>query len=743
MVKKLSPSYLKHSMQARFLVFTFLIVTVPLTVMGILILNQSRRVLQEKIKYDLAIQSSLLSSSMNRWLDDRVKDIKVFANMPATIAMNPEGIRSYLETMDKENAFYTGIAVHDRNGDTVANLADTKPNIKDRPYFQAAMNGQTSVFGPVISRADGNLIIIIATPILRQDEVIGMALLAIPTNALNEMIQASMPGNKTDVYLINSESMFVTPSFFTESLKQKGLIENQTELELKVNSFGASQALAGHSGVSEYYVDYRETRVVGAYTPLKYSGLALLIEQEATEAYLPWKETRDYFILLIILVAFVSSIIGLITSRTLAKPIEKITKAARKITEGDLDISLDINRSDEVGELARAFDQMTRRLHESFSSLTESENRFRALSENTLAGVFIVQNGVIRYANQSLARILGYSLEDLIGTQIEDIIHPDSYELVMENMRRRLEDDSSQIQYECRLIRKDGQVINVVVLGGRLIYEGKPAPMGTLLDITERIRAREEIMKFNAELEKRVNERTEQLNIANRELGAFSYSISHDLQGPLRRIVGYSRMLAEDYDQKLDETGKHYIDNIVTVCKQMDQLINDLLRLSRVTHVEMQISEINLSDMAQEIIHNFRQAEPERNVEFKAAASISVRADYNLMRIALENLLGNAWKYTSKKPDAVIELGTMQLDNMKTAYYVRDNGIGFDMADHDKMFNAFQRLDTAQDFEGTGIGLALVKRIINRLGGDIWAESKIDQGSTFYFTLDSNFTHSN
>jgi PAS domain S-box-containing protein len=741
---KNTPPYFINSLRARFVLFTFLIVLIPLAVVGILTVNQSQSVLQEKIRTDLSIRSSMLSAAMNRWLDERVADAELIANLPGARDLNAAEIKPFLDNYYAQWKFYDGMGVHNANGDTVYNIEDKAVNIKDRPYYPHVMKGQTYVYGPVISKVTGHLIIAIVCPVFKEEKVIGFSIVTVRTDAFNEMIRESKPGNKMDIYLINPDGMFVTPSFFTDLLKQKGLVKQQAELELKVNSYGTQQALAGQAGVGEYYVDYRSTRVVGAYTPLKYSGLALLVEQDPVEAYQTGYSLRDYFIFIIWVVAMVASVAGWLVSRTLIQPIETITAATRKIAQGEMNVNLDITREDEVGELARSFNQMIQRLQESFSFLNESEYRFRALSENTLAGVFIIQDGLIRYANQSLARILGYPLETLIGIQLKDIVHPDSYSLVMENINACLDCDTTlQGQYECRFIRQDGQAINVVILGSKLTYEGKQAPMGTLLDITERIRAEEKIRQFNSELEQRVSERTRQLENANHELEAFSYSISHDLQSPVRRIVNFGQILLEDYAGVLDDAGKKHIDRIIASGRRMDQLITDLLRLSRVTHTDIQITEINLNELAQEIMNNFYLIDPNRKVKFTIDSPISIQSDDNLMRIVLENLLGNAWKYTLKKPETIIEMGTISLENGTTAYFVRDNGAGFDMAYADKLFNAFQRLHSAQEFEGNGIGLALVKRIINRLGGEIWAESEVDRGSTFYFTLGSAFPHLN
>ena len=253
--------------------------------------------------------------------------------------------------------------------------------------------------------------------------------------------------------------------------------------------------------------------------------------------------------------------------------------------------------------------------------------------------------------------------------------------------------------------------------------------------------ATDEIRRFNAELEQQVDDRTAelsartaQLEATNQELEAFSYSVSHDLRGPLNRIANFGELLREDYADRLDAKGQHYLQRIAVACQHMAHLINDLLDLAHVARSELLRQRVDLATLAQGIVDDLRGSQPDRRVEFVCPSPLPVTADPNLMRVLLANLLQNAWKFTSKRPAARIEVGQVEHGG-QPAYFVRDNGAGFDMESAGRLFGAFQRFHSAADFEGTGVGLATVQRIVHRHGGQVWAQSAVDQGTTIFFTL--------
>jgi two-component system sensor histidine kinase/response regulator len=250
----------------------------------------------------------------------------------------------------------------------------------------------------------------------------------------------------------------------------------------------------------------------------------------------------------------------------------------------------------------------------------------------------------------------------------------------------------------------------------------------------ERKRAQTEILSLNTELESRVRERTRELALVNQELEAFGYSVAHDLRRPLRAIDGFAAVLHESCAEKLDPQERHYFDRIRRACRHMEQLIDALLAIARLTHQEMRHERVDMTYLAEEIVQELRRREPTRIVQVVIDEGMTANGDPFLLRAALENLIGNAWKFTRRRDDALIEVGAVTADNGRM-FFVRDNGAGFDMAYASKLFKPFERLHLTNEFEGLGVGLSAVERIVRRHGGHVWAEAATDQGATFYFAL--------
>ncbi|MBI9081700.1 MAG: PAS domain S-box protein [Pseudodesulfovibrio sp.] len=369
-------------------------------------------------------------------------------------------------------------------------------------------------------------------------------------------------------------------------------------------------------------------------------------------------------------------------------------------------------------------------------ALQESRNLYQKMNENSPLGMHFYQlddNDQLVFVghNPAADKLLGVDNSQFVGKTIGEAFP----QLLQTEVPRRYRDaaakgipwSTEQIAYE------DGKIMGASEVRA---FQTTPENMVTIFaDITERVQAQAEIHKLNAELEERIVQRTAQLEASNKELESFSYSVSHDLRSPLRGINGWSLALLEDYGSQLDEQAKTYLGRVRSETQRMGQLIDALLQLSRLTRDEMSIKVVDLSAIAATISTHLQKEEPQRQVEFVIEPGLDVNGDPHLLEIALTNLLGNAFKFTVKTPQARIQFGQTELAG-QTVFFVRDNGAGFDMAHSKKLFGAFQRMHKTSDFPGTGIGLTTVQRVLQRHGGRIWAEAAVDKGATFYFTLE-------
>jgi PAS domain S-box-containing protein len=363
------------------------------------------------------------------------------------------------------------------------------------------------------------------------------------------------------------------------------------------------------------------------------------------------------------------------------------------------------------------------------AALRGSEERFRSMFERHQAVMLLVEpeSGAIVDANDAASRFYGYPPERLRAMRIQDINQLKPEDVAAER-KLAAEEKRNHFIFPHRLA--DGRVRWVEVYSTPFEAQGKPLLFSIIHDITERKQAEADVLKLSEDMAARNLE----LETVNKELESFVYSVSHDLRAPLRSVSGFSKILVEDYVDKLDAQASDYLARIYSGSEKMSQRIEALLHLSRISRQDLNRSEVALSRVASALVFDLRQADPGRNVEVVIAGGLTASADLNLIKVALSNLFENAWKFTSKTADARIEFGALDKEGQRV-YYVKDNGAGFDPDYADRMFWPFHRLHSDQEFEGTGIGLAIVERAIRRHGGRIWAEGEPGKGAVFYFTL--------
>jgi len=469
-----------------------------------------------------------------------------------------------------------------------------------------------------------------------------------------------------------------------------------------------------------------------------------------------------------LLLTFIGIFAAWIMSRNITKPLGQLTVAATAISQGNYSTPVPISayRNDELGELATAFNSMSIQVYNMWHGLEEkvrertaelqeeiirrktieeslriSSQRYHQLVEevNDYAIIMLDVNGKVIVWNKGAEKIKGYKENEILGESFTCFYTKEGIKAGTPQKLLNKAAQGGRSEDEGWRVKKDGSKFwaNVVCTA---IYDDDKKLLGfakITRDITERKKLEEERRLISVKLEERIREvatQSQQLETVNKELEAFSYSVSHDLRTPLRAISGYSIMLKEDYEPDLDAEGKRIIRNIMANAKMMGQLIDDLLAFSRLGKKELVSTPVDMHSLVESVVSELLKQEPKDKYSVQISSLPPVNADLVLIKQAIANLLSNAIKYSSKKNDPEIEIGYKQ-EGAKIVYYIKDNGAGFDMAYSHKLFGVFQRLHSQEEFEGTGVGLALVKRIIDKHKGEVWAEASENSGATFYFSI--------
>jgi PAS domain S-box-containing protein len=457
----------------------------------------------------------------------------------------------------------------------------------------------------------------------------------------------------------------------------------------------------------------------------------------------------------------IAVVLAVIMAQRIVRPIEALALSAQAISGGDFSQRVEVSGQDEIADLSRAFNSMSSQLQQSLigleqeiaerrqveEALRESEQRLRSIIEHSPDGILLLdESGIIIEWNPAAERITGIQRNEAIGNSLWDIQFrmaaqewqtPENHEQLKGRVLDLLQTGQApwlNRALETEVYQPDGTRRTLQTLTFLIETDHGYRAGSMLRDVTQRKQAEEEIHRLNDELELRVAERTAELIASNQELEDFAYLVSHDLRAPLRGINGFSYALLEEYGDSLDATGQEYLHRVRAASERMGQFIDSLLRLSRLTRSEIQHEMVDLTHLAQEIAWELRRRDPQRRADFAIQEGMSAYGDAQSLRSVLENLLENSWKFSRKRKQAKIEFGCNRIADTNI-YFVRDNGVGFDMAYANKLFGAFQHLHGIDEFEGNGMGLAIVERVVQRHGGRVWAEGIVDQGATFHFTI--------
>jgi PAS domain S-box-containing protein len=709
-------------------------------------------------------------AALTRWIADRQRDLQALADSPhlvETIVRLRSGgaaageaharVVGELRThMGRNRKFLALLVIEPETGQV---MAATDPSEEGKckenrryflhgrreayvqnPYFSLHQQGPAMTAAAPLRAPDGRLLAVLAGRLNLKD--------------LEEIVARYTGQLRTDdAYVVNREHLAVT---------QPRFIADPAVLRRGIHTEDVRRCLAGESGTG-HVADYRGMPVITVYRWVADRQLCLVAKVDQAEALAPTAAFGWSLALGGALAMLGASVLAVGLGRAMTRPVRLLTAGAIRLGQGDLSVRLPQRSRDELGLLAREFNAMaaalaekddelrahartlTRRVEERTEALRVSEARFAGILD--IAGEAIIavdETQRITLFNQAAERTFGYSAEEILGRPL-DVLLPAR---VVDAHRRHVRSFGESPELARRMNergeisgrRKDGTEFPAEVSISKVVQSGQITFTVILRDVTERKQAEEALGRFNEGLEARVRERTAELEAANRELEAFSYSVSHDLRAPLRAIDGFSRIVLEGHAAVLPAEGQRHLRVVRDNVRQMGRLIDDLLALSRVGRQDLGRRPTRPADLARQVVEELGAEQTGQRVEVVVGDLPPCEADPGLLKLVFTNLLSNALKFTRGREAARIEVGASER-NGEPVYFVRDNGVGFDMRHAAKLFGVFQRLHRAEEYEGTGVGLATVQRIVERHGGRVWAEAALDQGATFHFTLGGGPDH--
>ncbi|MBS3753515.1 MAG: PAS domain S-box protein [Anaerolineales bacterium] len=736
----------RKSLRTRLLGLFLLLAIIPLAVIGYLAYDLGRQRIVRDVENHLKSVAILKEQEIQTWVEHLEHTMLWLTSSP--------GVKNDLAVMSAQipdqPAYETAHASLTDELSRVANLAHLSPIFLmdhingeivasshaewggqfrgDRKYFQEGKD-EVYVSGIFHSLRLGQPTMVVAAPI-KDSEGRLLGVLAGHANLapLNEIMQErSGLGETGETYLVNNANLMLTESRF----------EPEVALKKWVFTESVSRALAGESGVG-VYDDYRGEVVIGAYRWLEERDMALLAEMDRSEAFGPIIMLRNTVLQAGFLVAVIVGFLSVFVARTFTNPLRQLVEGTEEIGGGNLDYRIEVEGEDEIDQLAQAFNAMVESLQEVTASRDElnteiaerkriekalraSEEEFREIFNATSDALILLdEEGRIAQVNETASELYGYAREEMLTLDPRHLIHPD-YHHVYQQFLADLE-KKGEFSGETMDIRKSGDSFYTDVRGTTVRFQGQEYILAAIRDVTEQ-----------KEAELKLEETMRELERSNEELQRFAYVASHDLQEPLRMVTSYLQLLVRRYGDRLDGDAQEFIDYAVDGASRMKQLINDLLTYSRVDTRGVSLQPVDVEQVLDDVLENlqFRVEETEAGI-IRHPLPI-VPGDKSQLEQLFQNLIDNALKFRGNEAPRV-EVGAEKGDG-EWVFSVKDNGIGMDSRFKDRVFIIFQRLHTRDEYEGTGIGLAVSKRIVERHGGEIWYESEPGEGTTFYFTI--------
>lgn len=653
----------------------------------------------------------------------------ILAQRPLLRELDPARCDPRLDELKRTYPVLANVGTVDVHGQAICSAVPPRdgrmPHIGNPSWLAALRRTNGFVIGaPQRGLYTGRSILVLAYPIRDNDRnVTGAAQLVLFLDQFLPLVTKALPEGGV-AGILNSEGTIVARSPNPESTvgsDVRGSAVSSAILERKRGTVLAT----GLDGVERFY----------AFQPVDNAPWFSVVGIPTGRIYAEARHNAWSNGLLSLGGVVFSLILALLIHRKIAAPMLDLRGAAQRVASGEIEQRAPVAGPREVAEVATGFNQMLDKLLITEDRLHASEAQYRMLFETSPDAIRVICDNRIVMLNPAGFHLFGITEDQLASVApVFDFIHPSFREHSAERLRQVIEERRVAPAEERKILRADGSEVEVEVVSLPVTYQGRPAALSIIHDLTARKAAEQAIRRLNAALEERVQARTAELQRANEELEAFSYTIAHDLRAPLRAMNGFSRLLLESQGERLDADGKTFVDRILASSLTMNDLLEGLLKLTHLGRVEPVFATVDLSLVAQSVIDQLGAAEPGRRVATRVQPGLTAHADLQLIRDVLENLIGNAWKYTSQSATPLIEFGAMQVDG-GTAYFVRDNGAGFDEQYAGKLFKTFQRLHSVEQFAGTGIGLASVKRIVEHHQGKVWARGEVGRGATFYFTL--------
>jgi PAS domain S-box-containing protein len=716
-------------------VYFLAIGVVPLVIVGAATYRKGRQAMISQTVNHLISVNMLKEAELRRWIEDGKRDLQRLAGDPffkgrfrdvqsahdlaeaAHEEVHRHIIADYLAPSMQSRGFVELFILRPRDGMILisTDFAQEGKHRESEPFFLEGRQ-RTYLQGVSYSQSLEQPVMIMAMPVVdRQGNLVAVLAGRFDLGELTRIMEQGRSLSRTeDTYLVNSFNFFVTEPRFGKDFA----------LRKAVHTEGVEAALGGGEGVG-FYLDYRRIPVIGAYKWLPDLQLGLVTEVDQDEAFAPVVRMGWVVAGIAVLVVAGTILSAFFVARTVTRPVQRLAQGAEEIGRGNLEHRVGTEASDEIGGLSRALDRMAADLKTTTVSRDElaRERDFSQAVINSLPGVFYLFDGRGRFLrwNKNLERVTGYGAEEISGMTPLDFFSREEARSVAEAIERAFAEGEASV--EAAFVTKSGRRVPYYFTGIRVTIDSQPLLTGVGMDITERKRAEGALLATSAELER-----------SNRELERFAYVASHDLQEPLRMVASYTRLLERRYGDKLDQDAREFIGYAVDGANRMQRLIQDLLSYARVTTRGRPFEPVDVQAALEEAILNLQVTVAEAGAEITHDPLPAVRGDRTQIVQLFQNLIDNAVKFRREDRPPRIHVSAHRRE-AEWLFCVEDNGIGIDPRYFDRIFVLFQRLHGREDYPGTGIGLALCKRIVERHGGSIGVDSRVGEGARFCFTL--------